>query len=351
MKQLTVLVTGASGFIGSSLCRSLSKCFLVVGIDVEKMESHEDSIIKETINLNDTEQVDQVFEKFKPDVIVHCAGIAHQRIGAVGSEDYFRENIQVTVNLTKTGIRHNPDIYFVFLSSISVYGEKQQQNLIVPKSKLITGFEESDECYPSSDYARSKLDAERRLSVLHNQRILKHLTILRLAPVYDLEWTLNLDRRVYLSKMRVFVKFGAGDQRMSALSRKNLVDFISYLINKHENDKTWLGNMKDKIGIPEKGGTKKLIINVCDKDPYSFSQIIKVFKNFRDSGKKMIIAFPLPIVWLLTRCLGMVLISKREWLHSCYDKLAKDLVYNNNRMVKTGYNHIHTLYSIFSKEK
>jgi len=44
-------------------------------------------------------------------------------------------------------------VHFIFLSSISVYGE----------DNLKDSVSEESECNPSSDYAQSKLDAEKRL--------------------------------------------------------------------------------------------------------------------------------------------------------------------------------------------
>ena len=318
---------------------------------MKKLESLETSVIQEVVNLNDTKQIEQIFKKFRPDVIVHCAGIAHQKIGAVGSEEYFRENSLVTENLAKIGIRYNPDLYFVFMSSISVYGEKITENNSKTAECRNLNFNETDECHPSSDYARSKLDAEKRLAELHSQNSLKYLTMLRLAPVYDSEWTLSLDRRVYLAGKKVFVKFGSGKQKMSALSRRNLVDFVDFIVGMYEIEKQWVQNMENRIGIKEFNSIKKtLVINVCDNEPYSFSMIISVFKKYREPNRKPTINFPLPLVWVFTRFLGLFLIGKKEWLHSCYDKLANDLVFNTTKMKYLGFKHGYTLNSIFSNK-
>jgi len=75
-------------------------------------------------------------------------------------------------------------------------------------------------------------DAEKRLIALCEDRILRNLIILRLAPVYDREWGLNLDRRVFAPKKMAYLKFGSGNQEMSALGRPNLVDFIEFLYHR-----------------------------------------------------------------------------------------------------------------------
>jgi len=74
------------------------------------------------------------------------------------------------------------------------------------------------------------------------------LIILRLAPVYDRKWSLNLDRRIFTPKKIAYLRFGSGLQKMSALAKSNLIDFIEFLIYrlpklaKMKNDKKRLCN-------------------------------------------------------------------------------------------------------------
>jgi len=159
---MNILITGASGFIGKALCSRLASDNKVIGVYHRKRPVNAANVIWEQANLTDWNSAAGICEKYSPSVVVHCAGLAHQKIGAVDSATYMRVNSEATENLLKAASRSNLALRFIFLSSVSVYGE---DNLIIPVS-------EDSECQPSSDYAFSKLDAERRLIALANKRII-----------------------------------------------------------------------------------------------------------------------------------------------------------------------------------
>ena len=313
-----VLITGANGFIGRAIYENLFNDYAVTGIDIKKCE-HEKSIIKcEKADLTKFNSILNLFTKYRFDTIIHCAGIAHQKIRSTDSITYMRVNSHATENLAKAASNHNPSVCFIFLSSVSVYGEQNFREI----------RREEDGCLPSSDYARSKLDGEKRLIKLYESGVLKNLIILRLAPVYDLEWSFNLERRIMAPKKIAYLKFGKGQQRMSTLARKNLVEFIRYLIQK-----------KKKPGIE--------IMNVCDLESYEFNEIIGVFKNSNIYPIRPTIPIPLPLIWLATRFGGVFNIKKKDWVYSCYDKLASNLIFDNTKMLATGFRPGYTLQTIF----
>ena len=184
---------------------------------------------------------------------------------------------------------------------------------------------------PSSDYAFSKLDAEKRLIALYEKGIIHKLTILRLAPVYDRDFRLNLERRIFGPKKIAYVVFGNGQQSMSALARPNLIDFIEHILKRRGSERSIE------------------VINVCDPKPYSFYEIIKTFKNNNIYGYKPVVPVPLSMVWFLTRLAGSIFRKQKLWFHSCYDKVAGSLVFDNTRMLQTGFQPRHDLHSVFAK--
>jgi len=242
-------------------------------------------------------------------------------MGAVNSATYMRVNSEATENLAKAAAKSNPDVQFIFLSSISVYGE---ENLSVPVS-------EDSDYQPSSDYAASKLDAESRLIALADGGIIHNLVILRLAPVYDRDWSFNLDRRVMAPMNMAYIRFGSGSQRMSALARPNLVNFIEFLLQR------W----------PQTSEVN--ILNVCDAEAYKFNTIIQVFKKSNIRPNRLVISVPLPAVWLVTRIAGALFSNKRNWFYSCHDKLASDLVFSNEKMLGTEFKPHHSLETVFAR--
>lgn len=316
-----ILITGSTGFIGSLLCDQFTLKMKVGTICNIHNRKNNYRVSCSIADLCDYEKIRSIVNFSPPQYVIHCAGIAHQKIGKIDSNEYYRVNSLATENLAKAAIASNPDVHFIFLSSISVYGEKSDGEAVCEESQ----------CGPSSDYAGSKLDAEKRLRCLYDSGKLKRLDILRLAPVYDSEWSLNLDRRVFAPKKTAYIRFGKGNQRLSAVSRQNLVDFIEFLVIKADGF----------------GDTYFNVYNVCDEQPYMFNSIIETFKRSSYHPDRFVLTVPLPLVWLATRMAGLVFKGKRQWLHSCYDKLAKDLVFDNRRMLSTGFRPKQTLESVF----
>jgi len=330
-----ILITGTAGFIGNALCRRLAPDNKVVAVDITGPMDRAINIAWEQADLTDGDSAVAVCEKHSPDVVIHCAGIAHQKIGAVDSATYMRVNSEATENLARAASKVNPNVCFIFLSSVSVYGEGRRETGDGKDGGRIseTGISEDGGCWPSSDYATSKLDAEKRLVALYDKGTIRNLIILRLAPVYDREWSLNLDRRVFAPGKLAYLRFGSGSQRMSALARPNLVEFVDFLIHR-------LRRL-----------TQIETFNVCDAEPYEFNRIIRVFKKSGVRPDRSVISVPLSIVWVATRIAGVFLPNKKSWLHSCYDKLACDLIFNNGKMMGTGFRAIHTLETIFEPQQ
>ncbi|MBN2538534.1 MAG: hypothetical protein JXB09_00630, partial [Deltaproteobacteria bacterium] len=188
---------------------------------------------------------------------------------------------------------------------------------------------EEHPCNPADDYAISKHLAEIRLEELCAEGDIGNVTILRLASVYDRGITVLLDRRV--RGPGVFIRYGTGMQRISALARPNLVDFVAWILK-----------------VPPEGYA---VMNVCDERPYRFDDIIRVFKKGRNRRVRPIITVPLCAVRFASRVGGKVLGSKETWLRSASNKASSDLVFGNERMLKTGFRPVHTLETVFLSGK
>jgi len=314
-----ILITGASGFIGSALCHRLASDNKVLGIYNKNRPVNDKNALFVKADLLDLNAIDVLCKNFIPEVVIHTAGIAHQKIGAADSDAYAAVNCIAAENLAKAAAKINPSVYFIFLSSVSVYGEK---NLHIPVSEV-------SECNPSSEYAASKLDAEKRLIALAENGILYNLNILRLGPVYDREWSLNLDRRVPSPMNLAYIRFGSGLRKISALARPNLVDFVCFLIQK-------------EFQTPPVN-----IFNVCDNKVYEFKEIIRIFKTCGIRRNLPVIALPMIFVRLAAVISGIVFPGKRKWICSSYDKLSLDLIFDNSKMLKTGFQPDHSLETVF----
>lgn len=132
---MKILITGAAGFIGSSLSmRLLQRGETVIGID--NHNDYYDPAIKEArlarhanhpnythvrINLADRKAMETVFATYKPNRVVNLAAQAGVRYSIENPLAYIDSNIVGFANVLE-GCRHNGVEHLVYASSSSVYG-------------------------------------------------------------------------------------------------------------------------------------------------------------------------------------------------------------------------------------
>lgn len=143
LKNKTVLITGAAGFIGSFLAKRILNEFpdtKVVGID--NMNDYYDVRIKEDrlsklsvfdhfsfvkATIADKSVIDSVFDEYKPDVVVNLAAQAGVRYSITNPDAYVESNLIGFYNILEA-CRHSYDHgesgveHLVYASSSSVYG-------------------------------------------------------------------------------------------------------------------------------------------------------------------------------------------------------------------------------------
>ncbi len=144
---MTILVTGAAGFIGSNLVKAIYKRYdnpSVVGIDnmndyydvrlkeerLKELEQYPDfTFIKG--NIADKALIDKVFEEYKPQVVVNLAAQAGVRYSITNPGAYIEANLIGFYNILEAcrnsygqyegGVEH-----LVYASSSSVYGSNKK---------------------------------------------------------------------------------------------------------------------------------------------------------------------------------------------------------------------------------
>jgi UDP-glucose 4-epimerase len=95
-----VLVTGASGFVGSHLCRNLGNQGAEIHAVSRSIRSSDSSYLKWwKIDLGDIEQVRKLFDDVKPDVVFHLASSVTGRHDLELVLPIFHGNLTSTVNL------------------------------------------------------------------------------------------------------------------------------------------------------------------------------------------------------------------------------------------------------------
>lgn len=131
----TYLITGGAGFIGFYLSKALlEKGAAVIGIDnlndYYEVSLKEDrlAILKEFSgyhfvkgDIADKDTVFQVFQEYRPQIVVNLAAQAGVRYSIDNPDAYIQSNIIGFFNILE-GCRHFPVEHLVFASSSSVYG-------------------------------------------------------------------------------------------------------------------------------------------------------------------------------------------------------------------------------------
>lgn len=158
-----ILVTGGAGFIGSHLVDELLwQEHQVMTLDnlndaynpdikIRNMRRHLNSpnFSWKHVDIRDKDALNQIFSKYKPEIVVHLAALVGVRPSVSNPYLYEAVNINGTMNLLEAAVAHKTK-KFIFASSSSVYGINDK----VP-------FAENDPLLkPISPYAATKIAGE-----------------------------------------------------------------------------------------------------------------------------------------------------------------------------------------------
>lgn len=129
LKDETVLVTGAGGSIGQELCRQITrfKPASIIALDQAgggldevraklRKEFPDVNVVPLIVNIQDSSDVNFVFEKYHPTVVFHSAAHKHVPLMELNPVPAIKTNIFGTVDLAKIASRQGVK-KFVFISS------------------------------------------------------------------------------------------------------------------------------------------------------------------------------------------------------------------------------------------
>ena len=157
---MKILVTGASGFIGSFIVEEALRRGFETWAAVRGSSSRaylqDPHIHFIELNLSSEEQLEKQLSGHEFDYVVHAAGVTK----CIDKRDFRRINTEGTKNLVTALLAlRMPLRRFVYLSSLSVFGAIREQQ---PYEEI----RETDTPQPNTEYGRSKLEAEQWLDSL-----------------------------------------------------------------------------------------------------------------------------------------------------------------------------------------
>ncbi|EHO82815.1 NAD-dependent epimerase/dehydratase family protein [Fusobacterium ulcerans] len=249
-KKKTLMITGASGFIGTNFIERYKDRYNIVPVDLLKIKPEE-------IEFKDV------------DTVLHLAALVHQMNGAP-REKYFEVNTELTRKIAEAA-KKNKVKHFVFYSTVKVYGydgDLYNYNFIL---------NEHSPCNPINDpYGESKREAEKILREMESDDFI--VSVIRPPMVYGKGVKGNMESLIKLVKKLPILPFNYTRNRRSFVNIDNLLYLTSLVIDKE----------KEGIFLP------------LDEKPLSLKEMIE---GIEEGLKIKRIKLPMiePFFWILTK--------------------------------------------------
>lgn len=282
---MKMLLTGASGFVGSILCPLLRKEYDVTTLGRGRVN---DIVVDLTINA-------PVFPG-SFDIVLHAAGkTCHRQRSKSEWQEFYDVNVQGTKSLCCALELSGVPERFVYLSSVAVYGCEEGEE--ITEDAPLKG---------THPYAESKIMAERYLSewcAAHGVG----LTILRPALIAGPNPVGNLGAMIRGLKRGFYFRVGNGETRKSVVMAQDIVTLVRLT--------------SGKPGI----------YNVTDGRHPSLAELEDVICRQAEINRSL--SVPLWLARILARCGDLA--GSRAPINSLkLGKLTKTLTFSNKKAVR-----------------
>ncbi len=151
---MNILITGGAGYIGSHVVRELFNDHNIIVYD-DLSKGHKESLPSNVTfiqaNLSETQKLDQVFQKYKINSLLHFASFIEVNESVNDPKKYFENNVTNGLNLLNCMIKNNVK-KIIYSSSAGIYGNP----IKIP-------IDEDSETIPNNPYGLTKLMFEQIL--------------------------------------------------------------------------------------------------------------------------------------------------------------------------------------------
>jgi UDP-glucose 4-epimerase len=282
-----ILVTGASGFIGSALVSAL----VASGHNVRAASRRRTVLIRDNVEwaqLPDLESgVDWNSLVAGMDIVVHLAAIAHRNRG----DSVEKVNRIATADLAQA-CRHQNTKRLIFMSSIGAQTGSAADHVVT----------ELDQPRPVTAYDRAKLAAEEEIRAAGVA-----FTILRPVIVYGPGAKANIALIMRLAASPLPLPFGAFKNRRSLLAIDNLVQAVLFCLD----------------GSPALNQT----FIICDPEPITLAEMLATLRQAAGHSPRLLSVPPAAVKAII------VAAGQRQ----LWDRIGRDLVASSDKLRKAGW--------------
>ena len=290
-----IIVTGAAGFIGLHLAKSLlNDGYTVLGID--NMNDYYDPSLKQArlnqltkysefsfakIDIADLKQLDYFFSVFQPDRVVNLAAQAGVRYSLENPHAYIESNVKGFMNILEC-CRHHKTKGLIYASSSSVYGGNEK----IP-------FSVDDRVdHPISIYAATKKSNE-LMAHTYSHLYGLHTTGLRFFTVYGPWGHPDMAMNIFANKIHngeSIPVFNHGNMKRDFTYIDDIIAGTRSAIEFNAKNEIYnLGNnnwenLMDMVALLEKSLGEKAIIDFQDIQP---GDVEKTYANISKSKQDL----------------------------------------------------------------
>lgn len=273
-----ILVTGVAGFIGNQLAiKLLSLGAEVIGIDnlndyydirlkrdrLSRLENKK-RFFNYVVDVNDQVGMAEIFNKHKPDYVIHLAAQAGVRYSLINPKAYIDSNISGFLNILEN-CRYQNVKHLIYASSSSVYG----------LSANIPFSEEQNVDYPISLYAASKKSNE-LMAHAYSHLFGIPTTGLRFFTVYG-PWG-RPDMAMYL-----FAKSICNGDPINIFNDGDMLRDFTYIDDIVEGVVRVLNNFSELRGSDKSSGITSApykIYNIGNNNPVNLLSVVELLEKY-----------------------------------------------------------------------